>query len=188
MPSKRVAALTHKPYNDNLPSEYEATPSLSSADGDNDGSSDFAPETPTPGDHGDDIKPDLYASDDDLKPDIDASDEDPVHGEEADDEDDSENYGRKKQAAKKRKAGGEARTAPGPAKTKRSSASAANGATPAKLGAAWTGTEDWALFQCVHPKVSKPDWKSVAQAVGRDAKVRPQAAARLLAHSSDNLC
>ncbi|WVR04381.1 hypothetical protein IAU60_001383 [Kwoniella sp. DSM 27419] len=37
---------------------------------------------------------------------------------------------------------------------------------------AWSGDEDWALFQELHPKVSKPDWAGVARVVGngRDAK------------------
>jgi len=39
------------------------------------------------------------------------------------------------------------------------------------LGKVWTGREDWALFQHLHPTASKPDWSAVATATGRDSKV-----------------
>ena len=41
----------------------------------------------------------------------------------------------------------------------------------AAKGGAWTGEEDWRMFQLLHPKLAKPDWKAIAEQVGRDAKV-----------------
>ncbi|WVQ97755.1 hypothetical protein IAU59_004869 [Kwoniella sp. CBS 9459] len=37
---------------------------------------------------------------------------------------------------------------------------------------AWSGEEDWQLFQRLHPKIVKPDWSGIADIVGnsRDAK------------------
>lgn len=52
--------------------------------------------------------------------------------------------------------------------------SASPSGSPSKNGGSkWRPEEDWALFQLIHPKVDKPDWKRVAAAVGggRDAKV-----------------
>ncbi|EIW68607.1 hypothetical protein M231_00477 [Tremella mesenterica] len=39
----------------------------------------------------------------------------------------------------------------------------------ARVGA-WTADEDWELFKMMHPRVHKPDWRAVGEAVGRDAK------------------
>lgn len=140
MPAARNArkAITSKPYNKpdsaNLPSEYDATPSLSTAS-DVDRSSDFAPGTP--------IKDEEMPDDDEEEVD----DIKPVLGEDEYLLSDAEDYGKKTKNKKGRKSAG--------SPTKRGRASG----TPKKLGQAWTGEEDWALFQQIHPRVSKSDWK-----------------------------
>ena len=38
------------------------------------------------------------------------------------------------------------------------------------VGKAWSGEEDWKLFQSIHPKASV-SWTTIAEATGRDSKV-----------------
>ena len=187
MPAQRPArkAITNRPYYRHSPhSGDEATPSLVSVDDANDRSSAFEIETPTksikaqtikhrgqsddgseyeietptkstktkairyyePSDDGSEyeLKPDVSDEDGDIKP---------------------------KLKSPKGKARTKAKAGSGRKGTTGSSGNvSASGGSPKKLGQAWTGEEDWALFQYLHPKI-KPDWKTAASVVGRDAKV-----------------
>lgn len=161
-------AITTKPYyRDYQLSAHEATPSLASVSDDNDRSSDFEIETPTKQSKNtrDETSDDEY----DIKPDL----SDDEWGGNGDGDEDDEAKPKIKTTSKGKGKGGDNNKgkAPGPSTKKRSNGSAGGGSSK-KLGQAWTGEEDWALFQYLHPKI-KPDWKSAASAVGRDAKVKP---------------
>lgn len=166
MPAQRTAArkaITTKPYvKQSLPSDYSATPSLASSREDLGGSSDFAPETPTKENH---LK--LYEEDDDddMKPDL--SDDEMYGTPNSDGYDDDEDIKPKIKKSSKTKAGSSIKTP----KSKTQANSKTPGSSAKKLGQAWTGDQDWALFQYIHPKVAKPDWRNAAMEVGRDAKV-----------------
>lgn len=95
----------------------------------------------------------------DEKPDIVQSDEE-IQVDELDDDEKPDIRGNKGKTSK-------AKTTP---KKKSTAARAAGGAGGAGKGGAWTGEEDWRMFQLLHPKVAKPDWKAIAEQVGRDAK------------------
>lgn len=187
MPAQRPArkAITNRPYYRHSPhSGDEATPSLVSVDDANDRSSAFEIETPTKSTNAETIKhhnlsddetgyeietptkstktkairyyePSDDGSEYELKPDV--SDEDGDI--------------KPKLKSPKGKGGTKAKAGSGRKGTTGSSGhGSTNGGSPKKLGQAWTGEEDWALFQCLHPKI-KPDWKTAASVVGRDAKV-----------------
>jgi hypothetical protein len=162
MPAQRTAtkkAISSAPYyRESASSDRQGTPSLSSEYDDNDPSSDFELETPTKQtkalnyyEASDDeyaaIKPDLSDDEGIVKPEI-------------------------KTPSKSKAKGKGQDKAPGSSGKKGGSGSV--GGSAKKLGQAWTGDEDWALLQYLHPKLSKPDWKSAASTVGRDAKVSAQ--------------
>jgi hypothetical protein len=177
-PRARGASKPKPKYVDVDPnSDVEATPPLSSADGnDNDRSSDFA-ETPSPSPNRRNNKVALYHSDDDEEYDIDQKPEldddvsspgivsDPYVSEV------EENYRKSSKTKAKSKAKGQAAKNTTPKKLKSPSV----GGSGKKPGVAWTPEEDWMLFQYLHPKIDKPNWTNVSTATGRDAKVsRPR--------------
>jgi hypothetical protein len=109
------------------------------------------------------MKPDL--SDDESYPGIVGDD----HKEDFEKEDeDEEEYGRIGKG-KKGKGGVKGKGKPStPRKPKASSV----GGSGKKPPVAWTADEDLILFNKMHPKVNKPDWKEIGLAVQRDAKVK----------------
>jgi hypothetical protein len=151
----------------------ERTPTLSpNGSDDYDKSSDFDPTFETPSKAGKGIAQSLYVFEDDddeeMKPDW-SDDEisypgivDDNHRQESEDE---EMYG------KKAKGKGKAKANSTPKKATPKKASGSAGGSGKKPGVGWTPEEDWMLFQKLHPKVSKPDWKAVGDAVMRDGKV-----------------
>lgn len=198
MPAARTTPLqiSDKPYNrparreskpkyselgndQDMESDRETTPPLSSASEDHDRSSDFA-QTPSPTparkrkgkvtsyqramhDDDDDEEYDI-----DLKPDVDDDEisypgivSDPYDSEEAEEYYDKN---RQKPVKGKGKAGK-------PSTPKKKKASLSVGGSGKKPGLAWIPEEDWMMFQCLHPKVEKPNWAAVAAVTGRDAKV-----------------
>jgi len=166
--------------NRNVNSADERTPTLS-PDGSNDydKSSDFDPTLDTPSKAGKTNAQSLYMFDDDededMKPDL-SDDEisypgiirDHHHQDESEDEED---YGKKGNGKGK----GKAKSAPKKATPKKIKTSGSvAGESGKKPGVAWSPEEDWALFQKMHPKASKPNWQDIADCIGRDAKVSYQ--------------
>ncbi|OCF33892.1 hypothetical protein I316_04234 [Kwoniella heveanensis BCC8398] len=74
-----------------------------------------------------------------------------------------------------------------PSKAKMSSASPTKDRKSKTSAAprAWTGEEDWQLFQRLHPKIVKPDWSGIAETIGssRDAKKRLEGAIKSISGS-----
>jgi hypothetical protein len=159
----RPHSSTDKGHHD---SADERTPTLSPNDSDdNDRSSDFDPTFETPSKPGNSNAQSLYVFEDDddeeMKPDL-SDDEISYHRQESEDE---EMYGKKAKGKGKGKANST------PKKTTPKKASGSVGGSGKRPGVGWTPEEDWMLFQKLHPKVSKPDWKAVGDAVMRDGKV-----------------
>lgn len=164
--------ITSRPYyREYQLSAHEATPSLGSvsASDDNDRSSNFELETPTKQTKTATIQHESSDDEYDIKPDISV---DGWNGDGSGDEDEDVNPKIKTPSKGRGKGGSKTKTNVPSSSSKKSSTGSAGGGGPKKLGQAWTGEEDWALFQYLHPKI-KPDWKNAAAAVGRDAKVSP---------------
>ena len=157
-----------------ITSAEDRTPTLSPNDSDdNDRSSDFDPTFETPSKSGKGTAQSLYVfeddDDDEMKPDL-SDDEISYpgipHDHHQQDSEDEETYGRKAKGKGKAKAN----STPKKTASKKASGSVGGGSGK-KPGVGWTPEEDWVLFQKLHPKVSKPDWKAVGDAVMRDGKV-----------------